>query len=291
MPRKKIALPQIVTDPEESAKLAKLQYVSDESPGITRHRSGKGFSYRDAEGQTIRDEDTLARIKQLAIPPAWKNVWICPRENGHIQATGLDDRGRKQYRYHPRWREVRDETKYTRMMAFGAVLPRIRERVDADLKKPGLPRKKVLAAVVRLMEKTAIRVGNDEYARTNGSYGLTTMKNHHAKVEGAHLIFRFKGKSGVRHSIDLNDRRLARIVAQTQDLPGQDLFEWVDDEGQPHRISSADVNDYLREISGEEFTAKDFRTWTGTVLAAFALREMEAFDSEAQAKKNVVRAV
>ncbi|HEY0075774.1 MAG TPA: hypothetical protein VGB77_16860, partial [Abditibacteriaceae bacterium] len=247
MSRKKIELPPIVKDPEESARLARLRYVSDDSPGIRRKQAGKGFTYIDADGNTVRDEKTLTRIKKLAIPPAWKNVWICPQENGHVQATGIDDKGRKQYRSHERWRMVRDETKYTRMMAFGAALPRIRKRVEGDLKRPGLPREKVLAAIIRLMEKTAIRVGNEEYARANGSYGLTTMKNRHARIEGAHLIFDFKGKSGVRHSIDLNDRRLARIVAKTQDLPGQDLFEWVDDAGNTHTISSADVNDYLKE--------------------------------------------
>lgn len=294
MPRpkkSKIELPEIVKNPEESAKLAKLRYVSDEAPGIKRKRSGKSFSYVDADGKTVRDEKTLARIKALVLPPAWKDVWICAQENGHIQATGLDEKGRKQYRYHERWRQVRDETKYLRTMAFGVALPKIRERVDADLKKQGLPREKVLAAIVKLLEKTAIRIGNEEYARSNQSFGLTTLKNRHAKIEGAHLIFKFKGKSSVQHTIDLNDRRLARIVAKTQDLPGQDLFEWVDAENNPHTISSADVNDYLREISGEDFTAKDFRTWTGTVLAALALREMEAFDSQTQAKKNVVRAI
>ena len=293
MPQKKAAsttLPAI-KDPETSARLARLRYVTDDSPGIRRRRSGKGFSYIDAGGKVIRDTETLERIKKLAIPPAWKDVWICPQQNGHIQATGLDEKGRKQYRYHERWRMVRDETKFTRMMAFGAALPKIRQRVEADLNKPGLPREKVLAAVIKLMEKTAIRVGNEEYARSNKSYGLTTMKNRHAKVEGAHLMFKFKGKSGVQHSIDLNDRRLARIVAKTQDLPGQDLFEWVDAGGNPHTISSADVNAYLKEISGEEFTAKDFRTWTGTVLAALALREMEVFDSETRAKKNLVAAI
>jgi DNA topoisomerase I len=291
MPRKKIKIPEVIKDPIESAKLAKLRYVSDEMPGIRRRRAGKGFSYLGADGKLVRDEATLARIKKLAIPPAWRDVWICPYENGHIQAIGFDERGRKQYRYHERWRAVRDETKYARMMAFGAALPRIRARVDEDLKKPGLPREKVLAAIVRLMEKTAIRVGNEEYARTNKSYGLTTMKNRHAQIEGAHLVFKFKGKSGVRHTVDLDDRRLARIVAKTQELPGQDLFQWVDNESNPHTISSGDVNEYLREAGGEEFTAKDFRTWTGTVLAALALRELEAFDSQTQAKKNVVAAI
>lgn len=291
-PRKKAPeLPAIVKDPIEAAKLARLRYVSDETPGICRRRAGKGFSFVNADGAVLRDKETLARIKKLAIPPAWRDVWICPREDGHIQATGLDEKGRKQYRYHERWREVRDETKYARMMAFGAVLPKLRARVDEDLKKPGLPREKVLAAIVRLLEKTAIRIGNEEYARTNKSYGLTTMKNRHAKIEGAHLVFQFKGKSGVRHTIDLNDKRLARIVAKTQELPGQDLFQWVDESSAAHTISSSDVNEYLREISGEEFTAKDFRTWTGTVLAALTLSELETFDSQAQAKKNVVTAI
>lgn len=291
MPRKKAQLPPIVTDPVETAKLARLRYVSDEAPGIHRKRAGKGFTYLDVKGKPIKDAATLARIKSLVIPPAWRDVWICPHPNGHIQATGFDERGRKQYRYHERWRAVRDENKYARMMAFGKALPKLRACVDKDLKKPGLPREKVLAAIVKLLEKTAIRVGNEEYARTNQSYGLTTMKNRHASIKGAHLIFKFKGKSGVHHSIDLNDKRLARIVAKTQELPGQDLFQWIDDDGNTHTISSADVNDYLREISGQEFTAKDFRTWTGTVLAALALHEMEGFDSETQAKKNVMTAI
>lgn len=291
MPRKKVHLPEIIKDPVESAKIANLRYVSDEKPGISRQRRGKNFSYRDAEGQLVHDETTLARIKKLAIPPAWRNVWICPLENGHLQATGWDEKGRKQYRYHERWRAVRDETKYARMMAFGTALPQIRRKVETDLQKPGLPREKVLAAIVKLLEKTAIRVGNEEYARSNKSYGLTTMKNRHASIKGAHLIFKFKGKSGVHHTIDLNDRHLARIVAKTQELPGQDLFEWMDDDGTPHTISSADVNAYLQEVSGEEFTAKDFRTWTGTVLAARALCEMQSFDSQAQAKKNVLCAI
>ena len=291
MPQRKSKTLDITKDPEESAKQAKLRYVSDESPGIRRKRAGKGFTYIDADGNTVRDEKTLQRIKQLTIPPAWKNVWICSQSNGHIQATGLDEKGRKQYKYHERWRQVRDEAKYARLMLFGASLPKIRRRVETDLKKSGLPREKVLAAVIKLLEKTAIRVGNEEYARTNKSFGLTTMKNRHAKIEGSHLIFKFKGKSGVRHSIDLNDRRLAKIVAKMQDLSGQDLFEWVDKNGAPQTISSADVNAYLQEISGEEFTAKDFRTWMGTIVAALALREMEAFDSEAQAKKNVVYAI
>ena len=253
---------EVTQNAAASAKQAKLRYVSDDAPGIRRKRSGKGFTYIDADGNTVRDEKIIQRIKQLTIPPAWKDVWICSHSNGHIQATGLDEKARKQYRYHERWRQVRDETKYARLMLFGASLPKIRRRVEADLKRPGLPREKVLAAVVKLLEKTAIRVGNEEYARTNKSFGLTTMKNRHAKIEGAHLIFNFKGKSGVRHSIDLNDRRLAKIVAQTQDLPGQDLFEWADKDGTPHTISSADVNDYSarnfrRRIYREGFSHLD----------------------------------
>jgi DNA topoisomerase-1 len=292
MPRKpKVELPPVITDPIETAKAARLRYVSDEMPGIRRKRAGKSFSYAMPDGSLVRDQATLARIKKLAIPPAWRDVWICPAEDGHIQATGQDEKGRKQYRYHERWRQARDENKYARMMLFGRSLPQIRARVQTDLAKHGLPREKVLAAIVRLLEKTAIRVGNEEYARENGSYGLTTMRNRHAKIEGSHLQFRFKGKSGVRHSIDLNDRQLARIVGKLQDLPGQELFQWIDDAGQTHSITSSDVNAYLKEITGEEFTAKDFRTWTGTVLAALALRELQSFDTQTQAKKNVVSAI
>ncbi|HVF11272.1 MAG TPA: hypothetical protein VNA16_10735 [Abditibacteriaceae bacterium] len=274
-----IEVPELITDPIESAKAAGLRYVHDDRPGIRRKRAGKGFSYIDLDGQTIRDEKTLARIKSLAIPPAWKDVWICPSPNGHLQATGIDERGRKQYRYHPRWREVRDETKYTRMILFAGALPKIRERTAQDLAKPGLPREKVLAALVNLLEKTLIRVGNEEYANENKSYGLTTMRNRHVGVEGSTLHFQFRGKSGVYHRIDVQDRRLAKIIERLQDLPGQELFQYLDDEGQPQSVGSAEVNAYLKEISGEEFTAKDFRTWAGTVLASLALQEFEAFDS------------
>ena len=283
--------PEPISDPVESAKVAGLRYVTDEMPGIRRKRAGKGFIYRGPDGQTIRDPKELARFKALGIPPAWTDVWICPNPRGHLQATGRDARGRKQYRYHPRWREVRDETKYERMLAFAQALPHIRRRAEEDLKLPGLPRRKVLATVVRLLEKTLIRVGNEEYARTNKSFGLTTMRDRHVKVEGATLRFSFKGKSGVRHDVEVTDRRLARIVQRSQELPGQELFQYVDDDGQRQTIDSGDVNDYLREISGADFTAKDFRTWAGTVLAAMALQEFEAFDSAAQAKKNVVRAI
>jgi DNA topoisomerase-1 len=280
-----------VTDPVESARAAGLRYVSDQAPGIRRRRAGKGFVYFGPDGRRLRDSEELARIKRLVIPPAWRQVWICPSANGHIQASARDAKGRKQYRYHARWRQVRDETKYTRMIAFAQALPRIREVVQRDLARPGLSREKVLAAVVRLLEVTQIRVGNLEYARDNGSYGLTTLREHHVDVNGHTLRFRFRGKSGKEHAVDLADRRLARIVKQCQELPGQELFQYVDDDGGRRSIDSADVNAYLREISGDDFTAKEFRTWAGTVLAALALQELEKFDSATQAKRNVVRAI
>lgn len=289
--RKRVPVPEIVTDPAQSAKEAGLRYVTDAKPGIARKRSGKGFRYVDADGRTIRDKETLARIRSLVIPPAWKDVWICTDPRGHLQATGRDARGRKQSRYHPRWREVRDETKYHRMLLFGAALSGIRSRVEEDLALPALPRNKVLAAIVRLMERTLIRVGNEEYARENHSYGLTTLRDKHVQVEGSTVTFRFRGKSGVLHTVGLQDRRLARIVRRCQDIPGYELFQYVDEEGDPRTIDSADVNDYLREISREDFTAKDFRTWAGTVLATMALREFDTFESQTQAKKNVVQAI
>ena len=278
-------------DPAESAKAAGLRYVSDASPGIRRRRSGSGFVYLDSHGKPIRDQPTLARIKHLAVPPAYRDVWICPDPRGHFQSVGYDDRGRKQYRYHEKWRQVRDENKYGRVIAFVKALPRIRRRVARDLRKPGLPREKVLAAVVKLLETTFIRVGNEEYARANKSYGLTTLHNNHADVRGSHVEFRFRGKSGVRHAIELEDKRLAKIIRACQDLPGEELFGYEDEQGNAHDIGSADVNDYLREITGQDFTAKDFRTWAGTVLAARALQEFEAVDSDARRKKNIVAAI
>lgn len=278
-------------DPAVSAREAGLRYVSDESPGFARRPSGKAFTYLGLDGKPLRDPEALRRIKALVIPPAWTDVWICPRADGHLQATGRDARGRKQYRYHPRWRAVRDETKYGRMMTFGRALPTIRKRVEADLARPGLPREKVLATIVRLLEVTLIRVGNEEYARTNRSFGLTTMRDRHVRAGRGALTFAFKGKSGVKHAIDLADKRLARVVQKCRDLPGQTLFQYLDESGERHTIDSADVNDYLQAVSGHDFTAKDFRTWAGTVLAAMALQEFEAFDSEAQAKKNVIRAI
>jgi DNA topoisomerase-1 len=287
------ALPPAVAtpDPVESARSAGLRYVSDGRPGIRRIRAGKGFRYVKADGKPVRDAATLARIRSLVIPPAWTKVWICALENGHLQATGRDARGRKQYRYHPCWRATRDETKYDRIFAFGRALPAIRARVDADLRRHGLPREKVLATVVRLLETTLIRVGNEEYARENNSYGLTTLQNRHVRVTGETVHFAFRGKSGVRHRIDVRDGRLARVVKRCHDLPGLELFQYLDADGERRSLDSADINDYLRAIGGQEFTAKDFRTWAGTVLAAQALRNLVDFDTQAQAKRNVVAAV
>ena len=280
-----------VTDPREAAEEAGLVYVDDSRPGFTRRRSGTGFGFRDTKGVPIRDPAVIKRIRSLAIPPAYTDVWICPRANGHIQATGRDAKGRKQYRYHPDFRQARDATKFGRIMAFADVLPGIRARVDRDMSLRGLPRDKVLATVVHLLETTLIRVGNDDYARTNKSYGLTTLRDPHVKIEGAELKFRFKGKSGQTWNLSLKDRRVARIVKACQDLPGQELFQYLDEDGVRRDVTSADVNAYLREVTGEEITAKDFRTWAGTVLAALALREFEAFDSQAKAKTNLRAAI
>jgi DNA topoisomerase I len=290
LPRRKQVL-AVVTNPVASAKAAGLRYVTDTRPGIGRKRCGKGFRYIDTDGKTVRDKETLARIKALVIPPAWTRVWICPHSTGHLQVTGRDARGRKQSRYHPRWREVRDETKYERMILFGTALPQIRERVEQDLALRGLPRPKVLATIVRLMETTLIRVGNEEYARQNKSYGLTTMRNKHVEVDGSTITFKFQGKSGVKHTVDITDRRIARIVQRCEDIPGYELFQYVEKDGTPHSVDSADVNEYLREIARQEFTAKDFRTWAGSVLACVALREFEMFASETEAKRNLVQAI
>jgi DNA topoisomerase-1 len=283
--------PEVVSDPVESAQAAGLRYVSDTMPGIRRKKAGKGFTYAGGNGKAIRDPKELARIRSLAVPPAYTDVWICPTPNGHIQATGRDARGRKQYRYHPKWREVRDETKFGRMLAFSEVLPRIRRRVAKDLARSGLPREKILATVVRLLECTRIRVGNEEYSKANRSFGLTTLQDRHVEISGSKLRFEFRGKSGKVHSVSLSDRRLARIVHRCQALPGEDLFQYMDDEGVRQTIGSGDVNDYIREISGEEFTAKDFRTWAGTILALTALTDAGAWASQRQAKSNVLRAI
>jgi DNA topoisomerase I len=275
----------------DCARAAGLRYVSDAVPGIVRRRRGKAFHYRHAGGGPVRDRRTLGRIRALAIPPAWRDVWICSADDGHLQATGRDARRRKQYRYHRRWREVRDETKYGRLIPFAAALPRIRRRVARDLARPGLPRAKVLATVVRLLETTRARIGNEEYARENESFGLTTLRERQVRVEGSKLRFRFRGKSGVEHAIELDDRRLARIVRRMQDLPGEELFRYVADDGETRRIESADVNAYLKEASGEDFTSKDFRTWAGTVVTARALYRIGTFDTQAEAKRNVVQAI
>ena len=248
---------ELVTAAEEAG----LQYVNDERPGYSRKVKRKDFEYLDTEGKTIRDEQRLVRIKRLAIPPAWTEVWICPSANGHIQATGRDARGRKQYRYHERWREVRDENKFDRLAQFAKALPNIRRRVARDLKLPGLPQQKVLATIVRLLERTFIRIGNEEYARDNKSFGLTTLENRHVKVKGAQIRFRFRGKSGRQHEVDVTDRRVAKVIGKCQDLTGQDLFQDLEENGEARDVTSQDVNDYLRQIAGEDFTAKDFRTW------------------------------
>jgi len=273
------------------ARANQLRYVNDSMPGIRRSRRGKGFAYHDADDALIRDEAVLARLKSLAIPPAWQDVWISPHANGHIQATGRDARGRKQYRYHARWRLVRDDAKYLRMISFARALPGIRRVVEKDLKRPGLHRQKVLAAVVHLLQTTFMRVGNDEYAKQNQSFGLTTLRHRHVRVDGSDVLFRFRGKSGVQHDIKLHDPYVARIIRKMRELPGQELFQYVDDDGQRHCIDSGDVNAYLREAAGEDFSAKDFRTWAGTVLATLALQAFERVDSQAQAKQNVVRAI
>ena len=257
--------------PEAAAAAAGLRYVSDASPGIRRRKRGKSFAYVDSAGRPVRDPAEVARIRALAIPPAYADVWICPRADGHLQATGRDARGRKQYRYHQRWGEIRGATKFERMLEFAERLPRIRASVGRDLALPGLPREKVLAAAVSLLEATSIRIGNEEYARSNDSFGITTLRENHVTVRGANLRFRFRGKSGKEHAIALADRRLARIVQRMQDLPGQELFSYLDDDGEPHPIDSGDVNDYIRRAGDGEFTAKDFRTWIGTVGCAEAL--------------------
>ncbi|MFL5778658.1 MAG: DNA topoisomerase IB [Chloroflexota bacterium] len=278
-------------DPRAEARDAGLRYTTDQDPGIARRHAGRGFSYRAPDGSLIRDRKVLARIRALAIPPAWTDVWICPTEDGHVQATGRDARGRKQHRYHPRFRDRRETTKFDRMIAFARALPAIRERCDRDLARSGLPREKVLAAVVRLLELTLIRVGNDEYARLNQSFGLTTLRDRHARIQGATIRFRFRGKAGKLHEVGLRDRRLAAVVRSCQELPGQELFQYVDDHGEVQDIASDDVNAYLREIAGDDFSAKDFRTWAGTVLAYRALRALRPADTERGVRKNVVEAI
>ena len=286
-----ITKPAPTDETRQALKTAKLVYASDESPGITRIRNGKGFAFKSAKGKLVHDDATLERIRKLVIPPAWEDVWISPSPRGHIQAVGRDARGRKQYKYHADWRSTRDDTKYEHVIDFAKALPKIRRVTAQHLRKKGLPKEKVLAAVVQVMEKTLIRVGNDEYAKQNNSYGLTTLQNRHAQVKSKKVVFHFKGKSGVEHEIDLEDAQLASIVKKCKELPYHDLFNYVDANGDVKDITSTDVNDYLREITGKDFTAKDFRTWAGTVLAAKALNEMEAADSKTAVKKNMVAAI
>lgn len=281
----------VAVAPVQSAKAAGLRYVSDTSPGIRRKRVGKHFSYLGLDGKPIHDENELKRIRGLVIPPAWKDVWICPNPRGHIQASGRDARGRKQYRYHPEWRKIRDETKYDRLIAFGQALPHIREQVNADLSLPGLPREKVLAVVVRLLDALSIRVGNEEYARENKSFGLTTLRNRHVEITGTTIHIHFRGKRGIEHDVGIRDRRLARIIKQCQDLPGHELFQYLDESGKRTPIDSDDVNEYLRQITGKEFTAKDFRTWAGTVVTVCALTELGEAETQTQAKKHLAQAI
>ncbi len=282
---------ETIVDPRDAAESAGLRYVSDARPGIRRKKVGTGFSYARADGSKLIEKDVLRRIKTLAIPPAWTEVWICPFTDGHIQATGRDAKGRKQYRYHPRFREVRESTKYEHVVAFADALPAIREKVQEHMALRGLPREKVLATVVHLLETTLIRVGNDDYAKQNNSYGLTTLKNRHVSVNGNEVRFRFTGKSGKQWSLRVRDRRIAKIIKACQDLPGQELLQYVDEAGSCQDVTSSDVNDYLKEITGKDITAKDFRTWAGTVLAAVALNELESFDSAAQAKRHLRTAI
>ena len=274
-----------------SARAAGLHYTTDTRPGMRRTRHGGTFRYFGPNGRRVTAAAELARIRSLVIPPAWESVWICPDARGHLQATGRDARSRKQYRYHPKWREIRDETKYDRMIGFAQALPLIRQRTDRDLKRPGVPREKVLATVVQLLEKTLIRVGNDEYAKQNRSFGLTTLRDGHVAVRGDRVRFTFRGKSGIEHDIDLDDKRLAKIVRACRDIPGYDLFQFYDAHGKRQCVGSADVNAYLKELTGEEYTSKDFRTWAGTVHAAQILRDCTNFSSASEAKRHVVRAV
>lgn len=278
-------------DPQASAEEAGLRYVTDAMPGVRRRRAGKGFRYLGPDGAAVDDPERVAWFKKLAVPPAWTDVWISPTRGGHLQATGRDARGRKQYRYHPRWRAIRDEAKYGRLTDFARALPRIRRRTGRDLRRRGLPREKILAVVVRLLEETLIRVGNEEYARDNRSYGLSTMRDRHVTVRGPSIRFTFRGKAGKEHEIDVRDRRLARVVKRCQELPGQELFQYQDDDGVLVAVNSSDVNAYLREITGDDFTAKDFRTWAGTVAAAMALQEFLEIDDQAGRKRAVVRAI
>ncbi len=274
----------------EDARAAGLRYSSDEEPGISRRRAGRGFSYRTERGGLVESDRQLARIRALGIPPAWTSVWICADARGHMQATGRDARGRKQYLYHADWRALRDASKFDRMLDFGSTLPRLRDQIDSDLALPGLPRERVLAAVVRLVDETLIRVGNEEYRRQNGSFGATTMRARHAQVEGSRIAVEFKGKSGKLQRAELSDRRLARVMRKLEDLPGRELFEYLDD-GQRRPVRSDDVNVYLREVGGEEITVKDFRTWGASALCLRALDDLEPPASASAAKRSISAAI
>lgn len=274
-----------------AARSAGLRYVSDTGPGIRRRRAGTGFRYLDSNGRPVGDRATLFRIRSLAIPPAWTEVWICTDASGHIQAVGRDARGRKQYKYHAHWREVRDADKYEHMIAFARLLPALRARIARDMARPGLAREKVLATVVSLLDKTLIRVGNNGYARENDSYGLTTLRNRHVQIGGDELRFHFKGKSGKTWRLRIRDRRIGRVIRSIQDLPGQDLFQYVDGAGVIRTIDSADVNEYLRHLARMDVTAKDFRTWAGSVLAVLALGALGPADNATQGRRNVRRAI
>jgi DNA topoisomerase-1 len=278
-------------DPIQSAIVAGLRYIDRMSGGITRKRVGRGFLYIDSHGRRVTEKVTLQRIRSLAIPPAWARVWICGNPHGHLQAIGYDARGRKQYRYHPLYRQVRNHTKFSRMLDFGKALPPIRKRVQADLSLHGLPREKVLGTVVRLLETTCMRIGNVEYVKENDSFGLTTLRDKHAKIGNGKVLFSFRGKSGLHHEVEVTDRRLAKIIKECRDLPGHELFQYLDDAGRQCVVDSSDVNGYLRAISGQHFTAKDFRTWSGTVQCALALEEIGPFESETEAKRNIVAAI
>lgn len=281
---------KIINDPVKSAEAVNLVYVTNDSPGIKRHKHGKAFSYY-IEDKKIADKAEIQRIKKLVLPPAWEDVWICLLHNGHLQATGVDVKKRKQYRYHPAWNALRNHTKFYRMLQFGEVLPKIRLQLEKDLSQPGMPVEKILATVVSLMERTNIRVGNNVYEKLYGSFGLTTLKDNHVQVNGNHLKFSFKGKKGVQHDISIRNKKLAAIVLRSKEIPGKELFQYYDEQGDRHSIDSGMVNEYIRNISGEDFTAKDFRTWAGTVNAFLAFKEMGIAETESEAKKNIVEAL
>ena len=284
-------LEKIGRDPKVTAKAVGLRYVSDSTPGYTRKRSGKGWSFYDAEGKLVKDAELITRFTRLVIPPAYTNVWISPYENGHLQFTGIDVAGRKQYRYHPGWNKIRNQSKYHRLQTFASYLPAIREQVDKDLARPNPDHEKIVALAVRLMELTSIRVGNESYQKLYGSFGLTTLQNRHIKIEGATIRFEFKGKKGIQHKISLQSRKLARLVKQCRDIPGKELFQYYDEAGERSGIDSGDINNYLKEITGEDFTAKDFRTWAGSVSALYAFKAAGEFANVTECRKKIVSVI